>query len=109
MTNDQWEFFEETLQAAPQLVQDMYRAKVTEIRQDEMAKLTTAVLYCVEALEAFAASPNGVSQSDFAYLASSVERLVSAMYGRMLGIARSLDEAVTKQVVLEAELAAAGK
>ena len=109
MTNDQWKHFEATLETAPGLVQDMYYANKPEINQDEATKLTIALLCCVEMMDDYAKKPDGISQEEFIGFSASVERLMSAMYGRMLGIARRLDHAVTQQVVLEAELAATGK
>jgi hypothetical protein len=48
-------------------------------------------------------------EHDLMELADLTLSMMSGLYGRLMGLAKAYDTLITKQVVLEAELAASGK
>ena len=109
MTRDQWETFNKSLDLAPDVMLEMYKPHRMEITEEESLDLARAVRTAAMALTLAAQPGAKVSQQELDTLVESTISMIAALYGRMMGLAKAYDEAVTKQAVLEAELATTGK
>lgn len=107
MTNDQWNAFEDSMHLAPDVCKIMYTVN-SEVTHDEVIRLTSSLLSCTELLNSMCQN-KVVPQLQFNEMAELLNSLLAAMYGRLMGLAKQYDGLVTKQVLLEAELASAGK
>jgi hypothetical protein len=107
MTNDQWQDFEQSMHLAPEECKIMYTHD-REMTHVELVRLTTSLLSCSELLNHMCQKKQ-VNQDEFNDTAGLVNAMLSAMYGRLMGLAKKCDTLITKQVVLEAELASTGK
>jgi len=109
MTRDQWKVFEDSLHLAPEIMVEMYKPGHMEVTQDESVDLARAVRTGAMALT-LASQPNvQISQQELDTLVETTISMVAGLYGRLMGLAKAYDEAITKQTVLEAELATTGK
>ena len=109
MTRDQWETFNKSLDLAPDVMLEMYKPHRMEITEEESLDLARAVRTAAMALTLAAQPGAKVSQQELDTLVESTISMIAALYGRTMGLAKAYDEAVTKQAVLEAELATTGK
>ena len=109
MTRDQWKVFENSLDLAPEVMQEMYKPLRMEITEQESLDLARAVRTAAMALTLAAQPGAKVSQQELDVLVDTTISMIAALYGRTMGLAKAYDEAVTKQAVLEAELATTGK
>jgi len=108
MTNDQWKIFEDTLNTAPDITLAMFNARVKEMTQQEVVDLTRCLLTVTRCVESMGAG-RMTDERDLMDLAELTLSMMSGLYGRLMGLAKAYDTLITKQVVLEAELAASGK
>ena len=109
MTRDQWKAFEDSLTVAPDIMQEMYNTDRMELTEVESVDLARAVRTGALAL-CLATDPNSkASQQDITLVVETTISLIAGLYGRCMGLAKAYDEAITKQAVLEAELATTGK
>ena len=109
MTRDQWKVWENSLDLAPEVMQEMYKPHRMEITEQESLDLARAVRTAAMALTVAAEPGTKVSQQELDVLVESTISMIAGLYGRCMGLAKAYDEAVTKQAVLEAELATTGK
>ena len=109
MTRDQWKVWEDSLDLAPEVMQEMYKPLRMEITEQESLDLARAVRTAAMALTVAAQPGTKVSQQELDVLVESTISMIAGLYGRCMGLAKAYDEAVTKQAVLEAELATTGK
>lgn len=108
MTNDQWEIFENTVKQAPQITEAMFNARVKEMTQAEVIDLSRCLLTVTRCLDSMGQG-RMTDQHDLADLAELTLNMMSGLYGRLMGLAKAYDTLITKQVMLEAELASTGK
>ena len=108
MTNDQWKIFEDTLKTAPDITNAMFNARIKEMTQTEVVDLTRCLLTVTRCVESMGAG-RMTDERDLMDLAELTLSMMGGLYGRLMGLARAYDTLITKQVVLEAELAASGK
>lgn len=107
MTSDQWNTFEESMPLAPPEAKIMYN-NPNGLTQGELVALTNTLLVVSETFQHLGNQPE-VNQRTFNEAAELMNTLLAAMYGRLMGLAKQYDLLVTKQVLLEAELASTGK
>jgi len=108
MTNDQWKIFESSLHMAPEIAQSMYtviRKEMTERESVDLARVLLSNCQVLQHLE----SGGTLSPDDMAMAMNTTFSTIAGLYGRLMGLAKAYDSLITKQVVLEAELAASGK
>ena len=111
MTRDQWKMWESSMGQAPEILAEMFHTKDIEMTQVESLDLARAIRAGTAALTV-ATEPgtmHKVTPDELRMLVDVSVSLIAGMYGRMMGLAKAYDEAVTKQVVLEADLATTGK
>ena len=111
MTRDQWKLWEDSMKLAPEILREMYQPGHMEVTQDESLDLARAVRAGTAALTV-ATEPgmiDKVSDEELRVLVDASVSLIAGLYGRLMGLAKAYDEAITKQAVLEAELATTGK
>ena len=108
MTNDQWKLWEESMALAPEITTAMFNARVKEMTQTEVVDLSRCLLTVTRCIESLAAG-RITEKRDVEDLADLTMSMMSGMYGRLMGLARAYDTLITKQVMLEAELASTGK
>ena len=109
MTRDQWKVWEDSLHLAPEIMVEMYKPDRMELTESESVDLARAVRTGAMALT-LASQPNvQISQQELDTLVDTTISMVAGLYGRLMGLAKAYDEAITKQTVLEAELATTGK
>ena len=111
MTRDQWKMWEESMRLAPEILTEMYKPGHMEVTQEESLDLARAVRAGTAALTV-ATEPgmiDKVSDEELRMLVDTSVSLIAGLYGRLMGLAKAYDEAITKQTVLEAELATTGK
>ena len=109
MTRNQWKVFEDSLHLAPEVMQEMYRPDRMELTESESVDLARVVRTSAMALT-LASQPNvKISQQELEMLVDTTISTIAGLYGRVMGLAKAYDEAITKQTVLEAELATTGK
>jgi len=109
MTRDQWKVFEDSLHLAPEIVTEMYKPDRMEVSEGESVDLARVVRTSAMALTLAARPDVQISQQELDMLVDTTISTIAALYGRVMGLAKAYDEALTKQVVLEAELATTGK
>ena len=107
MTNDQWKLFETSLHLSPDITQQMYtvRPEITERESIDIARVLLSNCQVLQHLQ------NGgtLSPEDMAEAMNNTFSTLAGLYGRLMGLGKAYDALVTKQVVLEAELASTGK
>jgi hypothetical protein len=108
MTNDQWKIFEDSMANAPGITMEMFNARVKEMTQAEVVDMSRCLLSVTRCIESLAAG-RITEKRDVEDLADLTMSMMSGMYGRLMGLARAYDALITKQVMLEAELASTGK
>jgi hypothetical protein len=108
MTNDQWKIFEDSMANAPGITMEMFNARVKEMTQAEVVDMSRCLLSVTRCIESLAAG-RITEKRDVEDLADLTMSMMSGMYGRLMGLARAYDTLITKQVMLEAELASTGK
>ena len=109
MTRNQWKVFEDSLHLAPEIVTEMYKPDRMELTESESVDLARVVRTSAMALT-LASQPNvKISQQELEMLVDTTISTIAGLYGRVMGLAKAYDEAITKQTVLEAELATTGK
>ena len=108
MTNDQWNLFEQSMSMAPEITQTMYTTKKVEMDQTESLDLARVILSGITVLNHLQRG-GSLTPQEMDTAMDDINRLISALYGRLMGLAKAYDSLVTKQVVLEAELASTGK
>lgn len=109
MTRDQWKLFENSMEMAPDILQEMYNTDRVEMTEGESLDLARAVRAGTTALY-LVNQPNAkATEQDINMVVETTISMIAGMYGRLMGLARAYDEAITKQAVLEAELATTGK
>lgn len=109
MTRDQWETFNKSLDLAPEVMLEMYNSEKMEMTEMESLDLARAIQSGAMALH-LASDPRAhISAEELNILAEASISLIAGLYGRLMGLAKAYDEAITKQAVLEAELATTGK
>lgn len=109
MTRDQWKVWEDSLHLAPEIMVEMYKPGHMEVTEDESLDLARAVRTGAMALTLASRPDARISQQELEVLVDTTISMVAGLYGRLMGLAKAYDEAITKQVVLEAELATTGK
>ena len=107
MTNDQWKLFESSLHLSPAITQKMYTAR-PEMTEQESIDIARVLLSNCQVLQHL---QNGgtLSPEDMAEAMNNTFSTLAGLYGRLMGLGKAYDALVTKQVVLEAELASTGK
>jgi len=108
MTNDQWKIFEDSMANAPRITMEMFNARVKEMTQAEVVDMSRCLLSVTRCIESLAAG-RITEKRDVEDLADLTLSMMSGMYGRLMGLAKAYDTLITKQVMLEAELASTGK
>ena len=108
MTNDQWKIFEDSMANAPRITMEMFNARVKEMTQAEVVDMSRCLLSVTRCIESLAAG-RITDKRDVEELADLTLNMMSGMYGRLMGLAKAYDTLITKQVMLEAELASTGK
>lgn len=108
MTNDQWKIFEDSMANAPRITMEMFNARVREMTQAEVVDMSRCLLSVTRCIESLAAG-RITDKRDVEDLADLTLNMMSGMYGRLMGLAKAYDTLITKQVMLEAELASTGK
>ena len=108
MTNDQWEIFENTVKQAPEITELMFHARVTEMTQAEVSDLSRCLLTVTRCLDSMGQG-RMTDPDDLADLAQLSLNMMSGLYGRLMGLAKAYATLITKQVMMEAELASTGK
>ena len=108
MTNDQWKLWEDSMKLAPEITTAMFNARVKEMTQAEVVDMSRCLLSVTRCIESLAAG-RITDKRDVEELADLTLNMMSGMYGRLMGLARAYDALITKQVMLEAELASTGK
>jgi hypothetical protein len=108
MTNDQWKIFEDSMANAPGITMEMFNARVKEMTQAEVIDLSRCLLTVTRCLDSMGQG-RMTDQHDLADLAELTLNMMSGLYGRLMGLAKAYDTLITKQVMLEAELASTGK
>jgi len=108
MTNDQWKLWEDSMKLAPEITTAMFNARVREMTQAEVVDMSRCLLSVTRCIESLAAG-RITDKRDVEELADLTLNMMSGMYGRLMGLARAYDALITKQVMLEAELASTGK
>ena len=108
MTNDQWKNFESSLHMAPEITQSMYTVIRKEMSQQESVDLARVLLSNCQVLQHLERGGT-LSPDDMAMAMNTTFSTIAGLYGRLMGLAKAYDSLITKQVVLEAELAASGK
>lgn len=108
MTNDQWKIFEDSMANAPGITMEMFNARVKEMTQAEVVDMSRCLLSVTRCIESLAAG-RITDKRDVEDLADLTLNMMSGMYGRLMGLAKAYDTLITKQVMLEAELASTGK
>jgi hypothetical protein len=109
MTRDQWKLWEDSMSLAPDIVREMYTTRNISVSEMESLDLARTIRSAAAALNAATTPGANISPDDLMQVADITLNLVAGMYGRLMGLGRAYDEAVTKQTVLEAELATTGK
>ena len=109
MTRDQWKVWEDSLHLAPEIMVEMFKPHRMEMTESESLDLARTVRTAAMALTLSAQPGAKVSQQELDTLVDTTITMIAALYGRTMGLAKAYDEAVTKQAVLEAELATTGK
>jgi hypothetical protein len=108
MTNDQWKIFESSMSQAPEIVEAMFNAHVKEMTQAEVIDLSRCLMTVTRCLDSMGQG-RMTDERDLQDLAELTLNMMSGLYGRLMGLARAYDTLITKQVMMEAELASAGK
>ena len=108
MTNEQWKAFEDTLHLAPEVTVEMYNGR-PEMTNMELIDISRTLHAGCSALQAVEQGYKFRDVEEQAMFAQSHFSLLAGLYGRLMGLAKAYDEAITKQAVLEAELATTGK
>ena len=108
MTNDQWKIFESSLHMAPEIAQSMYAVTRKEITERESIDLARVLLSNCQVLQHLQ-DGGKLSPDDMEMAMQTTFSTIAGLYGRLMGLAKAYDTLITKQVVLEAELAASGK
>ena len=108
MTRDQWKAFEESLHLAPEITREMYTGR-PEMTQTELVDISRTLYTACAALKMVQDGNDLSNDDDREAFCSTHFALISGLYGRLMGLARAYDESITKQAVLEAELATTGK
>jgi hypothetical protein len=108
MTNDQWKIFEQSIHMAPEIVQSMYTLRYPEMSERESIDLARVLLSNSQVLQHLQ-SGGTLSPDDMEMAMQTTFSTLAGLYGRLMGLAKAYDTLITKQVVLEAELAASGK
>jgi hypothetical protein len=108
MTNDQWKLWEDSMALAPEITQDMFNTKRVEMTEMESIDLAR-VLQSTSGILNHLQDGGRLSETDMKVAVETTVNLIAGMYGRLMGLAKAYDTLITKQVVLEAELAASGK
>ena len=107
MTNDQWKLFETSLHLSPDITQKMYTVR-PEITQQESIDIARVLLSNCQVLRHL--EDGGVlSPEDMKMAMNTTFSTLAGLYGRLMGLGKAYDSLITKQVVLEAELASTGK
>jgi hypothetical protein len=109
MTRDQWKVWEDSMSLAPDIVREMYTTPHMSVSEMESVDLARAIRSAAGALNAATTPGVKVSPEELMQVADITLNLVAGLYGRLMGLGHAYDEAVTKQTVLEAELATTGK
>ena len=107
MTNDQWKLFESSLHLSPDITKRMYTVR-PEIGQQESIDIARVLLSNCQVLQHL---ENGgtLSPEDMSMAMNTTFSTLAGLYGRLMGLGKAYDNLITKQVVLEAELASTGK
>ena len=108
MTNDQWKLFEQSMNLAPEITQQMYTTTRVEITQQESIDIARVLLSNCQVLNHLERGGT-LSPEDMADAMNNTFSTLAGLYGRLMGLGKAYDALVTKQVVLEAELASSGK
>ena len=108
MTNDQWKLWEDSMALAPEITQEMFTTRRVEMTQGESIDLARVLLSNCQVLQHLE-SGGTLSPDDMAMAMNTTFSTIAGLYGRLMGLAKAYDSLITKQVVLEAELAASGK
>ena len=108
MTKDQWNMWHQSMMLAPDILKDMFNTKRVEMTQTEAVDLAR-VLQSTSAILNHIHAGGSMSDTDMKVAIDTTFNLIAGMYGRLMGLAKAYDDLTTKQVVLEAELAANGK
>ena len=108
MTNDQWKLWEQSMNMAPKITQQMYTTTRVEITQQESIDIARVLLSNCQVLNHLERGGT-LSPEDMALAMNTTFSTLAGLYGRLMGLGKAYDALVTKQVVLEAELASTGK
>ena len=108
MTNDQWKLWEQSMNMAPEITQQMYTTTRVEITQQESIDIARVLLSNCQVLNHLERGGT-LSPEDMAVAMNTTFSTLAGLYGRLMGLGRAYDNLITKQVVLEAELASTGK
>jgi len=108
MTNDQWKMWNDSMALAPRILVDMFNTKRVEMTEMESIDLAR-VLQSTSGILNHLHDGGRLSETDMKVAVETTVNLIAGMYGRLMGLAKAYDDLVTKQVVMEAELAASGK
>ena len=108
MTNNQWKAFEDSMHLAPEIAQSMYNLRYVEMTNDESISLARVLLSNCQMLQ-YLQNGGTLSPDDMSDAMNTTVSTLAGLYGRLMGLAKAYDTLITKQVVLEAELAASGK
>ena len=108
MTNDQWKIFEQSMSMAPEITQAMYTTTRLEITQQESIDIARVLMSNCQVLQHLERGGT-LSPEDMTTAMNNTFSILAGLYGRLMGLGKAYDALVTKQVVLEAELASTGK
>jgi hypothetical protein len=109
MTRDQWKVWEDSMSLAPDIVREMYTAPNMSISEGESIDLARAIRSAAASLNLATTPGVEITPEELMQVADLTLNMLAGLYGRLMGLGRAYDEAVTKQTVLEAELATTGK
>ena len=93
---------------APGISMEMFNARVKVMTLAEVVDMSRCLLSVTRCIESLAAG-RITDKRDVEDLADLTLSMMSGMYGRLMGLAKAYDTLITKQVMLEAELASTGK
>lgn len=94
MKPKEWKFFESTLAAAPPAFNEMYERRNEQFTFDEHLSMIQCLRQIHEGME------EEPTDSE-----NTLSTILSMMYGRLIGLAKKLQETQDSQTRLEAELA----